>query len=88
MSSPEPLVLSPLGAELLDDPAADPAAVAASLRDIARANRWFGGVAAMRRGLARALADLPRDSSVTLADLATVIVLRPFWNTALTPGAL
>jgi len=71
MSSPEPLVLSPLGAELLDDPAADPAAVAASLRDIARANRWFGGVAAMRRGLARALADLPRGSSVTLADLGT-----------------
>jgi SAM-dependent methyltransferase len=71
MSAPEPLVRSPLGAELLDDPAADPATVAASLRDIARANRWFGGIAAMRRGLARALAGLPPGSSVTLADLGT-----------------
>ncbi|MGH7514630.1 MAG: hypothetical protein ACREOQ_17085, partial [Gemmatimonadales bacterium] len=71
MSSPEPLALSPLGAELLDDPAADPATVAASLRDIARANRWFGGVAAMRRGLAQALAGLPPGSSATLVDLGT-----------------
>jgi 2-polyprenyl-3-methyl-5-hydroxy-6-metoxy-1,4-benzoquinol methylase len=71
MSSPEPLALSPLGAELLDDPAADPATVAASLRDIERANRWFGGVAAMRRGLAQALAGWPPGSSATLVDLGT-----------------
>ena len=71
MSPPDPLTPSPLGAELLDDPAADPALVAASLRDIARSNRWFGGTAAMRRGLGRALAGLPRGSTVTLADLGT-----------------
>jgi SAM-dependent methyltransferase len=69
--APEPLELSPIGVELLDDPAADPAMVAASLRDIARANRWFGGVAAVRRGLDRALGDLPGGASVTLADLGT-----------------
>jgi SAM-dependent methyltransferase len=71
MTSLEPLVLSPLGVELLDDPAADPETVAASLRNIARANRWFGGAAAMRRGLDRALAGLPRGAEVTLADLGT-----------------
>jgi hypothetical protein len=54
MSAPPPLELSPIGVELLDDPTADPALVAASLRDIARANRWFGGAAAMRRGLSAA----------------------------------
>lgn len=71
MIAPAPLSLSPVGVELLDDPAADPAAVAASLRDIARANRWFGGTAAMRRGLARALAGLPAGATVTLVDLGT-----------------
>jgi len=67
----EPLKLSPIGAELLDDPAADPATVAASLRDIARANRWFGGAAAVRRGLDRVLVDLPRGATATLADFGT-----------------
>jgi SAM-dependent methyltransferase len=71
MTSLDPLELSPIGAELLDDPSADPATVAASLRNIARANRWFGGAAAARRGLERALADLPRGATVTLADLGT-----------------
>jgi SAM-dependent methyltransferase len=71
MTAPEPLELSPIGAELLDDPSADPATVAASLRDIARANRWFGGAAAVRRGLDRALADVPRGASLTLVDLGT-----------------
>jgi SAM-dependent methyltransferase len=71
MSSVDPLVLSSLGAELLDDPAADPATVAASLRDIARANRWFGGAAAVRWGLGRALAGLPPGAAVTLVDLGT-----------------
>ena len=71
MTSLDPLELSPIGAELLDDPSADPATVAASLRNIARANRWFGGAAAARRGLDRALADLPRGATVTLADLGT-----------------
>lgn len=71
MSPVEPLSVSPVGAELLDDPAADPAAVAESLRNIARSNLWFGGAAAVRHGLARALAGVPSGSSVTLADLGT-----------------
>jgi len=37
-------------AELLDDLRADPEAVAESLRNITRANRWFGGLAAVRAG--------------------------------------
>jgi len=71
MTSLEPLRLSPIGTELLDDPSADPATVAASLDDIARANRWFGGTAAVRRGLRRALSDLPPGATVTLADFGT-----------------
>jgi SAM-dependent methyltransferase len=51
MSAP---VLAP-GHELLDDPLADPAEVRLSLRHIARANRWFGGWWAVRRGLERVL---------------------------------
>jgi SAM-dependent methyltransferase len=45
------LSLSPNGSELLDDPEADPATVARSLGNIARANWWFGGWAAVRHGL-------------------------------------
>jgi len=45
-----------LGVELLDDPAAAPALVRTSLRNIARANRWFGGAAAVRFGLERVFA--------------------------------
>ena len=71
MSPVQPLSLSPVGAELLDDPAADPAAVAESLHNIARSNLWFGGVAAVRHGLARSLADVAPGSTVTLADLGT-----------------
>ena len=41
------LGISPIGIELLDDPDADPAAVTLSLRNVARANRWFGGAAAV-----------------------------------------
>jgi len=43
------------GVELLDDRFADPAAVRTSLGNIARANRWLGGAAAIRFGLRRAL---------------------------------
>jgi SAM-dependent methyltransferase len=71
VSPVEPLAVSPVGAELLDDPAADPAAVAESLHNIARSNLWFGGAAAVRHGLARALAGVPAGSTVTLADLGT-----------------
>jgi SAM-dependent methyltransferase len=66
-----PLAPSPVGSELLDDPAADPATVAESLRNIARANRWFGGAAAVRHGLARVLAGVPAGTTLTLADLGT-----------------
>jgi SAM-dependent methyltransferase len=65
------LARSPVGVELLDDPAADPAMVAESLRNIARSNRWFGGAAAVRHGLARTLAGVPAGATLTLADLGT-----------------
>lgn len=61
------------GVELLDDPAAEPGAVQESLRNIARANRWFGGCDAVRFGLRRALAGVPLDlgAPVTLLDIGT-----------------
>jgi 2-polyprenyl-3-methyl-5-hydroxy-6-metoxy-1,4-benzoquinol methylase len=65
------LSITPVGAELLDDPAANPAAVAESLRNIARANRWFGGAAAVRFGLERTLGRLPKGSAISLLDLGT-----------------
>ena len=71
MTTLDPLALSPVGSELLDDPAADPATVAESLRNIARSNRWFGGAAAVRRGLALALRGVPPGTTLTLADLGT-----------------
>ncbi len=71
MTAAEPLAPSPVGVELLDDPAADPAVVAESLRHIARSNRWFGGTWAVRHGLGRALAGVPAGASLTLADLGT-----------------
>jgi 2-polyprenyl-3-methyl-5-hydroxy-6-metoxy-1,4-benzoquinol methylase len=40
-----------IGTELLDDPRADPRAVQAELRDIARLNAWFGGTRAVVRAL-------------------------------------
>jgi SAM-dependent methyltransferase len=65
------LEVTPLGVELLDDPAADPTAVAQSLRNIARANRWFGGAAAVRYGLRTVLRDVPRGRPLTLLDLGS-----------------
>ena len=65
------LSITSVGAELLDDPAASPAAVAESLRNIARANRWFGGAAAVRFGLGRTLRGLPPGTSLSLLDLGT-----------------
>jgi hypothetical protein len=63
--------LAPLGTELLDDPAADPAVVARSLANIARANRWFGGQAAALWGIGRLLQEVPRTRVVTLLDIGT-----------------
>ena len=71
MSTVEPLVQSPIGTELLDDPCADPATVTRSLQDIARSNRWFGGAAAVRHGLRRALRSVPPGQTLTLLDLGT-----------------
>lgn len=68
MSAP---ALAP-GHELLDDPAADPAEVRLSLANIARANRWFGGWWALRRGLERLTADWaaePTPGPLTLLDV-------------------
>jgi len=65
------LSITSIGAELLDDPSANPAAVAESLRNIGRANRWFGGAAAVRFGLARTLASVPPGTTLSLLDLGT-----------------
>jgi SAM-dependent methyltransferase len=65
------LSITSIGAELLDDPEADPGAVAESLRNIARANRWFGGASAVRYGLRRTLGTVPPGTTLTLADLGT-----------------
>jgi SAM-dependent methyltransferase len=65
------LSVSPVGAELLDDPAADAGTVESSLRDIAVANRWLGGTAAALHGLGRVLAGIPRGSRATLLDIGT-----------------
>jgi SAM-dependent methyltransferase len=71
MSPMEPLALSPFGEELLDDPAADPEAVELSLANITRANRWFGGAAAVRHGLRRVLRGVSSGTRLTLLDLGT-----------------
>lgn len=65
------LAVSPIGAELLDDPAADPAQVASSLRHIARANRWFGGRSAAVWGARRLVAGLPLGRPLLLLDIGT-----------------
>ena len=65
------LAYSPTGTELLDDPTTDPRVVEESLGNIARANRWLGGLAAVRHGLARVLAG--RTGTVTLLDIGTGI---------------
>src|SRR5688500_10474646 len=70
-ADPPTLAISRVGTELLDDPGADAAAAAESLRNIARANRWFGGSAAGRWGLGRLLAGVPRGTTLTLLDLGT-----------------
>jgi 2-polyprenyl-3-methyl-5-hydroxy-6-metoxy-1,4-benzoquinol methylase len=71
VSHVKPLTIAPIGRELLDDPAADPALAAESLRNITRANRWFGGAAAVHYGLRRALAAVTRGATLSLLDLGT-----------------
>lgn len=70
MSAPPPR-LAPIGVELLDDPAADAAAVALSLHHIARANHWFGGRAALRFGLQALLSQVARGATLTMLDVGT-----------------
>jgi hypothetical protein len=65
------LQVSPVGIELLDDPVADPETVIRSLQNVARANRWFGGAAAVRHGLAQVLRGVPSGRPLTLLDLGT-----------------
>lgn len=62
-------LVNPIGQELLDDPAADPHQVRESLRHITRANRWFGGSAAVRWAVRRALARDPGARNLTLLDV-------------------
>jgi len=57
-----------IGAELLDDPAADPALVRAELSDLIRLNRWFGGARAVVTAL---LPLLPAGGACTLLDVGT-----------------
>jgi hypothetical protein len=57
--------------ELLDDPRADAGDVVASLRDIARINRAFGGAAAAAARLDEYLCGIAPGSTVTLLDVGT-----------------
>jgi SAM-dependent methyltransferase len=59
------------GRELFDDPAADGATVLASLRDIARANRLFGGAAAAVARLDEFFRAAARGTTLTLLDVGT-----------------
>ncbi|MCA9769114.1 MAG: methyltransferase domain-containing protein [Gemmatimonadetes bacterium] len=71
MASDLALLPSPIGIEVLDDPGADPVLVRRMLGEIATANRLFGGVRALHRGL-RTLFDAPdRGRSVSLLDIGT-----------------
>lgn len=63
------LTLTTDGIELFDDPAADPVLVERSLRDLARSNRWFGGLAAVRYGLTRIIGH--GEGRLTLLDVGT-----------------
>lgn len=61
----------PPGRELLDDPHADERTAGLSLHNIARSNRWFGGVGAVRFGLRRLLAGAGLPPALTLLDIGT-----------------
>jgi hypothetical protein len=67
----DPHLLTSFGDELLDHPDADPTTVARSLHHIARSNFWFGGWWAVRHGLHRLLAEVPRGTTLTLLDVGT-----------------
>jgi SAM-dependent methyltransferase len=62
---------SPVGVEALDDPTTDPLLVTRMVRDIARANRWLGGRAVMRFGLAQLIDPTDRGGTLQLCDVGT-----------------
>jgi ubiquinone/menaquinone biosynthesis C-methylase UbiE len=66
-----PLTLSPIGHEALDDPMTDPALIDRMVHDIARSNRWLGGAAAMRAGLADLLDGTEAGRTLSLFDIGT-----------------
>ena len=57
--------------ELLDEPYLPPRALAGNLGDLRRANRYFGGLAVLRRQLLPALAAHPSERRLRLLDVAT-----------------
>ncbi len=57
--------------ELFDDPRADAITVLASLRDVSRANRFFGGSAAALSRLDEFFRTTPAGSTLTLLDVGT-----------------
>lgn len=59
------------GEEILDDPTADPALALRSLRDVALANRLFGGRRAVLHELGTLFHTCPPGSSLTLLDVGT-----------------
>lgn len=59
-----------IGAELLDDPAADPALVARALRDLERLNTLYGGTRAVVRALDPVFR-AARGATLTLLDVGT-----------------
>lgn len=65
------LAVRRLGHELLDAPTTNRAEVEVTLRNIARANHWFGGTAALRFGLRRALRGVAPGTRLTLLDLGS-----------------
>jgi len=65
-----PETVPPPGGELLDDLSAPSELVRRSLLDIARSNRWLGGVAAAWHGVERLLAGR-YPASLTLLDIGT-----------------
>ena len=56
--------------ELMDGPV-DPAALAGNLGDLAKANRWLGGVSLTLRAMGKLSADLPSGSCLSVLDVAT-----------------
>lgn len=65
------LAHAPVGVEVLDSPDADGELVRRMLCDIARANRWLGGVSALGTGLHLLLGSTPPREPLTLLDVGT-----------------